>query len=296
MSSPLVPANWKKDGLPCIITDQQVTVTLPNGKPVSVPATDQARHNHLLDAIRECRWEDVPKIADKAYAIKVQSDGRFEVKDDWVYIGERKLPDSLSKRLLEYVKRELPIEPLLKFWDNLLENPSYHSVQQLHGFLEANNHGLTPDGCFLAYRSVRSDYLDKHTGTMDNSPGKVVRMPRNEVDENPKVDCSNGLHVADFKYAESFGGGGDKLMVVKVNPRDVVAVPDAYGQQKMRVCQFEVLSEVREEIDEPLYDDGSELDGPEAPAVLAANEDKPQLPPADEDEYEDEYDDDDDEY
>lgn len=289
----LVTSNWKQKGLPCIVTDQQVTVTLPNGKPVAVPATDQVRYNHLLDAIRENRWEDVPKIADKAYAIKIASDGRFTVENDWVYIGDRKLPESLSKRLLEYTKRELPIEPLLKFWDNLLENPSYHSVQQLHGFLEKNNHGFTPDGCFLAYRSVRHDYMDKHTGKIDNSPGQSPNMPRNEVNEDPKISCSDGLHVANFNYASGFGSGDDRLMVVKVNPRDVVCVPDSYNEEKMRVCRFDVLSEVREEIDEPLYDDGSELEGPEAPAVLAASEDKPQLPSYDDD---DDYDDEDDEF
>jgi bifunctional DNA-binding transcriptional regulator/antitoxin component of YhaV-PrlF toxin-antitoxin module len=67
-------------------------------------------------------------------------------------------------------------------------------------------------------------------------------MKRSEVDDDPAVTCSRGLHVAAFPYARDFYPNG-KMMEVKVNPMDVVAVPDDYNAQKMRVCKYVVLRE-----------------------------------------------------
>ena len=39
------------------------------------------------------------------------------------------------------------------------------------------------------------------------------------------------------------GGGGNKLMICKVNPRDVVSVPNDCRCQKLRCCKYEVVSE-----------------------------------------------------
>ena len=42
------------------------------------------------------------------------------------------------------------------------------------------------------------------------------------------------------------------MVVVKVAPEDVVAVPPDYNNTKMRICRGEVLSEITEE-DDPEY-------------------------------------------
>jgi hypothetical protein len=76
-------------------------------------------------------------------------------------------------------------------------------------------------------------------------------MPREEVDEDPNRTCSTGLHVACFDYAKDFG---ERLIEVKVNPRDVVAVPVDYNGTKLRCCQFEVIREGKVILTQPLYD------------------------------------------
>jgi|GEM_PF-7090331 len=238
-------SNWKETGLPAVITDETITVSLPDGRPKTVFKSD-ARYKNVLDAIREARWEEAVNLLDVSSTVSSQSGGRIAVKDSVALIDGKALPRSLSKRILAIVAEGLSTDALVKFWDSLQRNPSYRSVQQLHAFLEANNHPLTSDGCFIAYRKVRDDWKDLHSGTMDNSIGKVVEMPRNEVNEDPQVACSNGLHVANYKYATEFYGNG-RLLSVKVNPADVVAVPVDYSGAKMRVCKFEVLQEIAEE-------------------------------------------------
>ena len=81
-----------------------------------------------------------------------------------------------------------------------------------------------------------------YKGEYDNTPGRIVEMPREMVDPVRGNTCSQGLHVAAFKYAHSdYGNGEGHLLEVKVNPRDVVAVPPDYDNQKMRVCKYKVI-------------------------------------------------------
>lgn len=155
---------------------------------------------------------------------------------------------SIAKKLLAFIQEGLPCQALVAFWNNLKTNPSEESINQLYDFLEKNHHPITPDGYFIAYKKVTSQgsgLVDSHTKTFNNSVGAIATMDRQKVDSNPNQTCSHGLHVASHEYAEGFSG--DVLVVVKVNPSDVVAVPTDYNQQKMRVCKYEVISRYGEE-------------------------------------------------
>ena len=123
-----------------------------------------------------------------------------------------------------------------------MQNPSKRSVTELYGFLEKGNMPITPDGHFLAYKKVRADYRDCHTGTMDNSVGQIVEMERNFVDDDKDRTCSTGLHFCSRDYLNHFGG--ERIMIVKVNPKDVVSIPSDYNDSKGRACRYEVISEL----------------------------------------------------
>jgi hypothetical protein len=77
---------------------------------------------------------------------------------------------------------------------------------------------------------------------MDNSVGKIVEMERNSVDDNSSNTCSSGLHFCSQEYLSSFGG--ERTVIVKINPRDVVSIPNDYNNSKGRACRYEVIGEV----------------------------------------------------
>ena len=126
----------------------------------------------------------------------------------------------------------LNIEPMIKFLDNLMENPSKKSVDELYSFLEYGNLPITPDGCFLAYKGVTTDFKDCHTRSFDNSVGAINEMPRNQVNDDPNAACSVGFHVGTFNYARGFG---QETTIVKVDPADAVSVPHDHSCEKLRV-------------------------------------------------------------
>jgi hypothetical protein len=224
-----------------------------DGKTMTIARTD-ARFDKVLDCIREDRLDDIKAIVDVAAAF---NGGGLELRDGVICVDGVALPTELSARILKFREERLPYQPLLAFWANLRKNPSFNSRQMLYKFLEHNGHPLTQDGCFIAYRGVTEDFKDVHSKTFDNSPGKVCEVPRDQVDDNPNNTCSHGLHVACFDYAKGFG---PKLVEVKVNPADVVAVPTDYNGTKMRVCKFEVLNTIDKPRDETLASIGETPD------------------------------------
>lgn len=230
-----------------IITEKAAIVKFPD-KVVPV-LKENPHYDDLCIALRKGDVNKIIEIVDMATVIKRHTHGQFYVQDDVVMVGDQKLPPQLSDRLLEFVNNKIDCRPLIQFWDNLSKNPSEDSRNDLYGFLEHNNVRITSDGCFVAYKRITQDFKDIHTESFDNSIGAKVKMDRDKVNPNRNVTCSVGLHVAAFDYAEKVYPNG-VLVLVKVNPKDVVAVPVDYNQQKMRVCEYEVL----EVVDKPRTD------------------------------------------
>lgn len=149
---------------------------------------------------------------------------------------------TLGRRIIEWAEKGLPFNPLLLFHRKLIQNPSKDSAADMYEFLEKNKIAIAEDGDFIAYKKVKrknGKLVDCHTGTVSNDPGQKPSMPRNKVDPNRLNECSTGYHVAGWGYMGKFTG--DVIVKVKVNPKDVVAVPVDYNRQKMRTAEYEVL-------------------------------------------------------
>jgi len=185
-------------------------------------------------------------------AIKVATDvtdGSVTVTRDGVMYRGRKLELPIAERIMEHVAEGYPVEPVLRFTERLLKNSRREAVESLYDFLAANNIPITEDGYFIVYKKVRNDYKDIHSGTFDNSVGAKPRVEAWEVEANRDQTCAKGLHVCARQYLTSFGSSnsaGDRVVVCKVDPADVVAVPRDYNNSKMRVCAYEVISELSE--------------------------------------------------
>jgi hypothetical protein len=78
----------------------------------------------------------------------------------------------------------------------------------------------------------------------------VIETERRQVDDNTHAECSYGLHVGSHQYASGFRGANGRLLIVKVNPRDVVSVPSDGAAQKIRTCRYEVVAEENAVLDE----------------------------------------------
>lgn len=231
-----------------------------NGKMAAV-ANDHPNFSKILAALRARQYDTAVELMESV-AQRINRTGaaksrklagrRVFVKDGKVFWldshnREVELGDSnpLVRRVVEALGGgdERYADALLRFLDNLKKNTLKDIRDELFAFLENGKMPITEDGCFLAYKMVRDDYKDKHTGTFDNSPGTVVSMLQDDVDRDRTNTCSTGLHFGARGYMNQFGDPGDRCLIVKVNPRHVFAIPNDYNNMKGRTSQYYVIGE-----------------------------------------------------
>jgi hypothetical protein len=181
-----------------------------------------------------------------------------EVIGGEVYFRGERVTNKVCDRIIRAVRSGHPVQYLVNFLEKLLENPSFNSQEQGFEFLSHKNLPICEDGDFIAYKTVRSNYMDKYTGTIDNSIGETIdwRHKRHLISDDPNKHCAQGLHVGALSYAGPGGwynGLDDKVVLVKVNPRDMVSVPNDHGFTKMRVCRYEVIGDYVAPLNSTVY-------------------------------------------
>jgi hypothetical protein len=254
---------------PYIVQGSNITVVI--GTTPHTVSKSHIAYNKLLNAIKAGEWETVQDIIEPKQVVLDFGQGNVSIQGDKIFWKGREMHNALTKRMVAMIQEDFPVDPLVAFMENLMENPSKRAVNELYGFLEKNTLPITSDGCFLAYKKVRQDYLDVHSGTVLNKPavymtdedraalaeaaGKnnevtvevvddvtVVSMDRNLVDDDQNRTCSTGLHFCSKDYLSVFGG--ERIVILKINPRDVVSIPNDYNDSKGRCARYEIVDEI----------------------------------------------------
>lgn len=235
----------------CIWTGNTLGFTDPrDGEQYVVPNTHN-NYTRIKEAVKANDAEtavNLFNLVDKIVAEmeQVTEVGDVKVVDGAVTFKGIVVQNKIAEMILANLSEGFPITRYANFMANLLENPSFTSREQLHGFIEKYLFDITEDGRFYAYKVINEDWTDCHTGRINNKVGQLVRMPRDEVDDDPNRTCSAGLHVCGRSYVNSFMVGSRRLVMVAVNPRDVVAIPTDYAHAKLRCCMYEVIGEVND--------------------------------------------------
>lgn len=271
--------------IPHVISSKNVTVYV-DGQQHIVP-TGTPQYDLVLKAIEAGDVQGVKDAVEVRQAVVKMSQGKIELDGTVLKYDGRPLHGALVSRILTVVKEAGNAAPLLLFLDNLMQNPSNRAVTELYGFMEKNDLPITVDGHFLAYKKVNADYTSIHDGKTDNSIGAKPSMPRNAVNDNKDETCSTGLHFCSKSYLPHFGRhSGNRVVVVKINPADVVSIPTDYNDAKGRACTYEIVGEVTNDTDGGFDELSANFDttfvkqAPVAPAPLADVKKAPLAPTA----------------
>lgn len=148
---------------------------------------------------------------------------------------------ALTSRIIAMSDSGENINAMLMFIKNIVSNPNYDAQRDIYRFLDHNKLPITEDGCFLAWKVVRKDLFDKHSGTNKHDVGAEISMDRAECEHNRDVTCSRGLHFCSKEYLPTFKNDGDRIVCLKINPIDVVSIPTDYNNAKGRCCKYTVI-------------------------------------------------------
>lgn len=157
------------------------------------------------------------------------------------------LNTAITNRIIKMSEQGFSCRPLINFIARLYSNPTASAVEELYQFIESCELPITENGCFIAYKIVDKNYKDIYSGTIDNSVGKTVEMPRYMVDADRSRTCSTGLHFCSRAYLPYYGTKSrdtDRCILVKIDPADVVSIPADYNNAKGRTWRYEVIGEM----------------------------------------------------
>ncbi len=231
-----------------IKSDTHLTLVFDDGDSTTVYNND-SNYSAICNAVKAKDWKTAKMLSQPVELVKQSIEGieKVAVESGFVTYDGVPLHNTLAQRMLDMHNDGFDIAPMALFLENLMSNPSYRAVNELYDFLECSDLPITEDGHFLAYKRVRDDFKDIHSGKIDNSPGVVVKMPRNAVNENKDITCSDGLHFCSRDYLPHYGAWGNNsntVVMIKINPADVVSIPSDYDNAKGRCCRYYVVKEL----------------------------------------------------
>lgn len=254
---------------PYLIQGDNIVLVIENTQHTINPS--HIGYDKIKEAIKAGDWDAVQKNINPERVLVNFGQGNIEVKGNRLFWQGRELKNALTKKIIAMIDEGFSVEPLVNFMDNLMLNPSMTAVNELYRFLEVGNLPITPEGHFLAFKKIRGDYMDCHSGTVLNKPAPllteeeaaampitggrrneasvavvndetVVSMPRNAVDDQRRNTCSDGLHFCSLDYLNHFGG--ERIVILKINPADVVSIPADYNDTKGRTWRYAVVGEL----------------------------------------------------
>jgi len=232
--------------IPAIVTESTVSVMVKGH--MQVLGTTHPNYDKVRAALKDGATEDqIESLINIAAAVEDFGEGRVTVEHGVVMYDDHPLHNSMTNRIISMMREGFNVQPMILFLENLMENPDYRAVNELYGFMEKTDLPITATGMFRAYRMVDKDYKSFHAnpdGTHNvNTMGAVIEMLRNQVNPDKNDTCSDGLHFCSQNYLGFYGPRG-RVVVVEINPRDVVSIPVDYDNAKGRCCRYVVVDEI----------------------------------------------------
>lgn len=265
------------------ISSRSISVML-NNTPKVIPSSHM-NFNEILEELKKPEHDTkrIAELADIPTAIKLATNGRVTVFDGEVQLDGEECHNYLATRILDHVRQSLPIDPLARFLELLYDNPNTEIRKDLFAWLEEGDMPVTEEGHIVGYKYVRDDYRSSRAGKDGEHPlhavGTFVEMPRSECDEDRNRTCSTGLHFCSFKYLPMGYYSNSRIMIVKINPKDVTAIPVDYDNQKARCCRYEVIGEITGDVKDHyrgqrVVNEDAEVEGVDTSAKKKVEEDR----------------------
>jgi hypothetical protein len=274
-----VASLFNRDGLSLLVDGKMFTV-----------ARDHINWDKIVESLKNRDYTDLLALIDVSSAVRdwIGDFDDLSIEDGALVLKGVPFSDRISQKVFDMIDEGHPADGLVNFLRKVRQNPSAASQRELLLFCEANGFMIHEDGDIIAYKGVRDNGFDSYSGSVLNLPwnimteeqrnrysipqtsdgvtvqatqqGTIVTMPRGQVNDDRNETCSFGLHFAAHEYASGFG---QRLMVMKINPADVVSIPSDYNNQKGRCCRYVIISELENKKALPhreIYDDGDLMD------------------------------------
>ena len=236
------------------LTNGTLTVIVNNGEKILTARNDHPRWTDIQEAYKTQNSDLLLSLISLQAVVENYSVGTLSVNATGVIYNGHSLHTVDSVRVMSFLREGLPFKPIANYIARKMKNPSARAITEMYTFLEHKNMPLTPDGFIVAYKGVNEDFYSVMANTETivlqgkvNSKGQIwnvigatIEVERRCVDDDFRKGCSHGLHAGSVDYAR---GWGKRIVLVSIDPADVVSVPEDCECQKLRCCKYKVIGE-----------------------------------------------------
>jgi acyl carrier protein len=198
--------------------------------------------------------DELLAVMDLRTAVETYTVGLLSVNSMGVTYSGRPLHTIDAERVMAFMRDKLSYKPIANYIVRKMKNPSSRAIREMYNFLEHRGMPLTLRGTFIAYKGVTTDFWSINgnvetvvlqgevdsTGRLLNKVGATIEVERSSVDDDFRQGCSHGLHAGSLSYAK---GWGQRVVLVEIDPADVVSVPEDCNCQKLRCCKYTIVGE-----------------------------------------------------
>lgn len=236
------------------LTNGTLTVILDNGASILTARNDHPKWEDIVKAYKAGNETELQSLISLKTVVETYSVGDLSINTSTVTFRGKPLHSVDVNRVLAFLRDGLPYKPLANYIARKMANPSARAISEMYNFLEHKNMPITPDGNIIAYKGVQDSLYSKfgnkatvvlqgtvnEAGQILNAIGSTIEVERSSVDDDFRQGCSFGLHAGSLSYAK---GWGPRVILVEIDPADVVSVPDDCNCQKLRCAKYKVLGE-----------------------------------------------------
>jgi hypothetical protein len=243
-----------------IITQDSIVIIL-HGEVFTIKRDRGKIFDRVVEAVEAGNYDEIPSIVSpKDLLDKVHL--TFDENTGQIFFEDYLLKTNLTDRIYQYWENEVPYEPLLNLLRKIMSHKKERSYMQedLFDFLEYNDLPITEDGCFLAYKNTNSDGSPPYQtdSNIRYEVGKEV-VELAAKDNYDRGACNGaGLYFGNRKYwgsnwnGKEWGGNG-RMFLVKIDPRDVVSIPNNYNDGKAKCWKLKVVKEFTHSVVEDIF-------------------------------------------
>ncbi len=187
-----------------------------------------------------------------AYEILTRANEAFEyrgltINSNGVFYQGERLNGAVVDRIIELFKANKPVDRLVAFLRRLMDNPSKFIYNNLYNYLEKYKLPIDEDGFVYAIKAVKHDLKSKWTDKVQYRVWDTYSEPRAILTAKDNDSyCGKGLWFGWTDFVFNYGIGNDHVVVVKVDPANIIATPNLSGYQKIAACSLFIAKDLGE--------------------------------------------------
>lgn len=236
--------------VPYRISDKTITIVVD--RQVHTVQRSAANADALIAELAKGEFADLEVIKAMASVknyIVYLSQGRISLTDSGIQFMGELVNSYMTERIMRHHAEGVDVSPMLAFMDRVMNHPIIGIQQDIYKWCEKGDMPFTAEGHIIAYKKVDMNWRSYHAspdGTHLHHPiGGYVEMERSAVDPRRDNTCSTGLHFCSYDYLNAYQGANTgRILILSIDPQDVIAIPTDYNQTKGRACRYRIIGEL----------------------------------------------------